>query len=246
MLPIQYAILFSVVALGGALAFFFQKNYGLLLRWVLSFSGSYLLGITILHLLPGVFSGGSTSVGYWILLGFLIQLALEQLSRGIEHGHVHAHRDANLGLAAQVMLGLSLHALLEGMPLSHYDLFHDHTHAGHQHGPFGNHLFWGILLHKMPAAFALVLLLLQSGFSRRLTIFCLIVFALMSPLGAGITQLIPISEATIVTLMAVVVGSLLHISTTILFEADDTHHHRISWQKLAAIGMGIGLSVLAV
>lgn len=239
----EYLLLFFSVILGGGLALFFKTYEKRVLGLVLSFSGSYLLGITVLHLMPGVFSHEEPSFGIWVLVGFFIQLLLEQLSSGVEHGHVHAHKHASAGFAIQVMLGLCLHAFLEGLPLSSYPEFHAHHHdVSHHH----NHLLYGIILHKAPAAFALVILLLLSEFSKKVAIVSLVIFASMSPLGALITAQIQFSEQLLTSLIAVVIGSFLHISTTILFEADDTNQHKVSWRKMLVILLGIGIALLTL
>jgi len=132
----EYALLFISVLVGGALAFLFRQGTKPTLVLLLSFSGAYLLGITVLHLLPGAFAETNASPGYWILAGFLVQLLLEQFSRGVEHGHVHVHERGHTAMAIQVMIGLSLHAFLEGLPLSHYGEFHNALHGddhGHHH-----------------------------------------------------------------------------------------------------------------
>ncbi|MFK7932941.1 MAG: ZIP family metal transporter [Saprospiraceae bacterium] len=241
----QYLILFLSVLAGGLIALQIQKNKKSILKIVLSFSGAYLLGITVLHLLPSVFFQPESNIGVWILGGFFIQLLLERLSQGVEHGHIHAHKSAKPSFAIQIMLGLCLHAFMEGLPLSNYHDMHHHSHGVHESGDH-LHLFYGIILHKIPAAFALGLLLLRSDFSRKFILGCLVIFALMSPLGAFTSALIAPEGAVLNRIMAIVVGSFLHIATTILFETDDTHHHRISWQKLCAILVGIGLALLTM
>jgi zinc transporter ZupT len=125
------------------------------------------------------------------------------------------------------------------MPLSSYE------HLPHPGGDF-NHLLYGIVLHKAPAAFALVILLIQSRFSRSFIVVSLIIFASMSPIGAFLAQKLIVDPATINKIMALVVGSFLHISTTILFEADSTHQHLISWRKLIAIIAGFGFAILTI
>lgn len=227
--------------LGGGVAFYLRQNSSRYLSIILSFSGAYILGITVLHLLPTVFVGGEEQIGLWILCGFFIQLMLEQLSSGVEHGHIHAHQQARPAFAMQIMLGLCIHAFMEGMPLSNYDEFHAHIY-GHDHS--NDHLLYGIILHKAPAAFALVLLLLLSEFSKTFVLTCLVVFALMSPLGAGTADYLyqtgVLKPDVLKIIVAIVIGSFLHIATTILFEVDDSSHHKISWQKMLAIIVGIG------
>ncbi len=239
-----FIILFSVL-LGGGLAFLVQRDSKSFLQFVLSFGGAYILGITVLHLMPAVFVGGDQKMGLWILAGFIIQLLLEQLSMGVEHGHIHAPNKGRSIFAIQLMLGLCIHAFLEGIPLSHYGAVHEHLPgAGHDHT---NHLFFGVLLHKLPAAFALVLLLLLSKFPKPLIILGLVTFACMTPLGAALSEylgsrgLMDIYWQKAST--AVVIGSFLHIATTILFELDTSSHHQIPWKKLIAILLGLGIAV---
>lgn len=237
---LEYLILFLTVITGGWLSFRYSNLSDQWLKLTLSFSGAYIMGITVLHLMPGVFEQGGHNAGVWVLAGFFTQLLLEQFSRGIEHGHVHAHHNEPLSFAIQVMAGLSLHAFLEGMPLGYFEDFHAHHH---QHEQGSQQLLFGIVLHKLPAAFALVALLLRSGFNRATAWTCLIVFALMSPLGALAAGTLSLSGAHVANLLGFVIGSFLHISTTILFEADDTHQHRVSWRKLGVIILGVALSV---
>lgn len=238
----KYLLLILAVLLGGGLAFVLRRQHKKALQLVLSFSGAYILGITVIHLMPEIFRQTSIQVGPWILLGFFVQLLLEQLSQGIEHGHVHVHEHASPNFAWQIMIGLCLHAFLEGMPLGNHDVL-EHVH--HDHDGI-HHLYYGILLHKMPAAFALGLILLFSGFRTWTAWLCISIFALMSPLGAVLFELIHFSLPVTTALMAFVVGSFLHIATTILFEIDTTQKHRIPMGKFVAVALGSGLSLLTL
>ncbi len=136
------------------------------------------------------------------------------------------------------------------MPLSGYeDLHTGHNHGhSHSHGHSADFLLWGIVLHKIPAAFALGVLLLISGFKDRTVLLYLTIFGLMSPLGAGLGILLKsaniIDNAIMVNIMGVVIGSFLHIATTILFETDT--NHKIPINKLIAIAVGLGISLLTM
>ena len=235
---IEYIILFSSVLIGGGLGLVLSKGQDQNLRLILSFSGAYILGITAIHIMPGIFHESYTYTGIWMLVGFFIQLLLEQFSQGVEHGHIHAQKNASTNFAITILLGLSLHALIEGIPLNNYT---------HLHGNLSfDHLLYGIVLHKIPAAFALSILLLKSGFKKSSTIIALLVFALMSPLGAWSFSFITGSPELINYSMALVAGSFLHIATTILFEADNSNHHKISKKKLLAIIFGLFLALLTM
>lgn len=239
----QILFLLSTVVAGGSLGFFFRLVRKDLIKLLLSFSGAYILGIAVLHLLPWVFTGGGHRTGIWILLGFFIQLLLEQFSAGVEHGHIHAPHRFSAGFVFSVMAGLCIHAFVEGMPLSYYDQFHE-AELGHSHSH--NHLLYGIVLHHIPAAFALVTLLLAAGLSRPWTWCCLLVFAAMSPLGAGLADLVSIDRNWQRAILAFAVGSLLHIATVIIFETDAPGHHAISPGRLLAIVAGFGISLLTL
>jgi zinc transporter ZupT len=239
----EYVLLFFSVLAGGGIALYIRENKPRSLRLLLSFSGAYILGIAALHLLPSIFSHGESSIGLWLLVGFFIQILMEQLSRGVEHGHIHAHHHASAGFGIQILIGLCLHSFIEGMPLSYYP--HLHGDAGSAGGEV-NHLLYGIVLHKAPAAFALVILLMQSGFSRLFILTGLVFFSFMSPLGAFLGEMWMVGELATNRILAIVVGSFLHISTTILFEADDTHEHVISWRKLLAIIAGFSIALLTI
>lgn len=230
----EYVLLFASVIAGGALGLHLPGLHHRHVHLVLTVSGAYLLSVTALHLLPEAFGVGGVQPGWALLLGFFLQIVFEQMSGGVEHGHIHAHEGDKLALP--VLVGLSFHALLEGSPLT---LDHAALHHGHDH----NHLLLGIALHKLPAGFALSVLLARAGYRRAITWALLLVFASMSPAGALLSEALMDPRWT-PYLLALVSGSLLHVGTTILFEADGTHHHRVSWRKLAAVAAGIGAGLL--
>jgi zinc transporter ZupT len=233
----QYIVLFSTVFLGGLSSFMFKDHSKTNLSLILSFSGAYIIGISALHLIPETFVGGDSKLGLWLLLGFFGQLALDQLSTGIEHGHIHVSHHQDRFFIARIMLGLGLHSYMEGLPLSIQK-----SSGGLEH----IQLYWGIILHEIPAAFALVTLLNLSKVSKNTIILCLMLYAGMSSLGALSGQFLGWNTSHTKELMAVVIGTFLHISTTILFEADNSQHHNISWRKLLVIGGGLGIALMTM
>src|SRR5438477_1765455 len=83
-------LLFAAPLLGGLAALLFRKQAEANYKLVLSFSGAFLFTIILLHLFPTVFQN-TPNAGLFVLVGFFIQILLEQLTHGIEHGHFHAH-----------------------------------------------------------------------------------------------------------------------------------------------------------
>ena len=207
------------------------------LKLLIAFSGAYLLSITALHLLPEVFTddGRGAYFGSFVLVGFFIQVMLEYLSGGIEHGHAHTHRSA--GLPVGLMIGLCLHAFLEGMPLGGGDA--GHSHHGHSHSHGLEPLLLGIVLHKYPVAMVFLAMLLNSGLAKAKAFGLLAVFAAMAPLGTLLSGVEMVGQYNRESL-AIVIGIFLHVSTTILFESSEGH--RFNAYKMIAIAAGLALS----
>ncbi|KIO75147.1 zinc/iron permease [Pedobacter lusitanus] len=225
-------ILFFCAFLGGLSIFLVKSDKSQLLKLILSFSGAYLFAITVLHLIPDAYSGPDrTEIGIYILIGFLLQILLEQFSEGVEHGHIHKHHDTQI-FPYGIMISLCLHAFLEGMPL-----------AADQH----NALIFGISLHHIPAAFALASILVQNKFKPGSIVFYLAIFAIMAPLGFWVSNGISTGriggiEIYFHKMMGVVIGIFLHISTTILFES--SVDHKVSKRKMIAVLLGIGIALI--
>jgi len=227
-------ILFLPALFSGLSVFFVKRDNSSLLKLILSFSGAYLFGITVLHLIPHVYQGNETAegvIGLYILGGFIFQLVLEHFSQGIEHGHVHHGNHHAFPLA--IMISLCLHAFLEGMPLA----------SGQQ-----SQLVFGISIHHIPAAFALGSLLIATKLSKNKIALCLLIFAFMTPFGFLVSK--GISDGNLGEIhqyydkiMAVVIGIFLHVSTTILFESGSADHHTFNKRKMIAVLIGILLAV---
>jgi zinc transporter ZupT len=230
-----FLLLFSTVILSGT-SVLFLKIGSKALKLILAFSGAFLLAITVLHLIPEIYSTPNVKTGVFILFGFLLQILIEYFSEGIEHGHIHIHKHEEQTFPIAIMLALSVHSFIEGMPLA---------------GEFSEtkrSLATGIILHNVPIAIALMSMLIQSGQKKGMSLLWLFIFALMTPAGALTGNLLEGSTHLISNysnyLMAIVVGIFLHVSTTILFESSE--HHRFQFVKLAVILAGMGLAIAAI
>jgi len=235
---ILVSILFISAFLAGISVFFIKKDNPNLLKLILSFSGAYLFAITVLHLIPHVYENASSdlsTIGIYVLGGFIFQLVLEQFSQGIEHGHIHQDEHSHQhAFPLGIMISLCLHAFLEGMPLA----------ATHQ-----TELVFGIAIHHIPAAFALGSLLIVTHLRRQTIIVLLVLFAAMTPLGFLLSKAISTGEIGDIQkyfdkIMAVVIGIFLHISTTILFESGSADHHKFNKKKMVAVFAGIAIALM--
>lgn len=245
MSPSEYLILTFSALLGGSLAFIFREYQRQWTGTVLAFAGSFILGIIATHLLPGIFGAEDASrSGIFLLIGFILQLFFSNLTQGVEHGHFHKEH-VHPRQFYLVFFGLCLHALIEGIPLSGYSTIDLHSHHDHVHIPQFNHLLAGVALHKLPEAYVLALLMRVNRFSTIKMVAFILAFASVTPAGALLGHLLIPDPAMLRWAMALVVGSLLHIATTILFESEQAGHHRISWQKVTAIAVGMAISLIA-
>ena len=207
------------VVVGFLVALFLKPKDSISLKLLLSFSGAYLLSVTVFEFLPDVYSTGEDSIGVFIMLGILFQIFLEFFSHGAEHGHLH-HDEKSTVFPWLLFISLCIHALLEGLPLNDRE-----------------HLLHGVVLHKIPVAIILASFLLKSKIGRAKSAFFLLVFAAMTPLGSWLSHSFSIMKELEVYLNSIVIGIFLHISTTILFEA--SKNHRFNASKMAAIIAGI-------
>ena len=204
------------------------------LRLPLIFAGSYLFAITIIHIIPELFSisPNPSKVGLYVLIGFFMQQFLEYFSSGVEHGHVHTHKAVSASGRYSIVIALMVHSILEGTLLTHDSPFHE------KHESYS--LLLGIVLHKMPAAFALMATM--QGIGKR-AIYILILFSLASPFGLLLSDILLISGEAVLIVFAIVCGSFLHISTTIFVEASPEHHFGLNKILISLLGAVLAICV---
>ncbi|MCR9155398.1 MAG: ZIP family metal transporter [Croceimicrobium sp.] len=228
-----YIYLFVTVFVGALLGRWLRQSKSISLKILLIFSGAYLLGIGVFHLLPEVFETHSHHYGLLIMAGFFVQLLLEALSKGLEHGHSHSELFHNKGLPIGVMIGLFLHAFIESIPVG--------SHTDHLSREA---LFWGLIVHKLPVSIILYNMLCEFSGKWQVVWFWLFCFALMAPLGVVLGEGLDFFAEHSAELTAFVFGIFLHISTTILFEGNQSH--RFNFLKYAVILLALAIAWLSV
>jgi hypothetical protein len=213
-----------------ALAFTFFRPGGDVLRAFISFSGAFLLGVVVMHMLPELYHQEQLHIGPWIMGGFLLQQVLETFSRGIEHGHVH--HSMGRTLPGTILFSLGIHAFLEGIP------FGDPAVAANL--PF----LAGVALHKVPLTIAMCSVLFITGSGAGHWAY-LIAFAMAAPVGVllGVYFGNEFGGGALTRMLAVAIGMLLHIGTTILFES--APGHRLDRRRLVAVVFGVLFAFLA-
>ncbi len=215
------------VLVGYGIAIFVKPENKQFLKLLLAFSGSFLLSLTVMHLLPEVFTGTENAVpiGLFIMGGILLQIVLEFFSRGAEHGHVHGHAEISQ-IPWSLFISLCLHAFLEGFPVSHH---HD--------------LSIGIAVHHLPIAIILTIFLLNAKLSRAKILAFMLSFAVMTPLGTFVSAHVVELNLYYKEITAVVIGILFHISSTIIFESSEGHKFNVAKISMIIAGIIIALFV---
>lgn len=218
-----YFLPLLAVVIGFLISLYIKPSSSTGFQLLLSFSGAFLLSVTVFELLPEVYTSGNSEVGLFIMLGLLIQIFLEFLSKGVEHGHMHHEESSKFPIL--LLISLSLHSLLEGFPLNtSEDLLH------------------GVVIHKIPVAAILSTFLLHSKIGKARVILFLSIFAIMTPIGSWLHANFNGLDNYAIYIYAVVIGIFLHVSTTILFEASKNHTFNAS--KLGVVVLGIILAYL--
>lgn len=224
------------VILGYCVALILKPTNKKSLKLLLAFSGSFLLSLTVMHLLPEVYEGSmhghdghshghdhshNNPIGIFIMAGIVFQIILEYFSKGAEHGHVHVHGHEHLHKMPWLLFfSLCIHALLEGMPVSHH---HD--------------MAWGIAIHHFPIAIILTAFFVNSGLNKVAIMLFMFAFAAMTPLGTLLSEQLHFISHYYTEISAVVVGILFHISSTIIFESSEGHKFNLA--KLLIIVLGV-------
>lgn len=196
---------------------------------LLILSAGFLITICLNEVFPQVYTSEmSSSLGIFVIGGVLLQMVLEALTKGFEHGHFHHHNESNI-LPMALMVGLFIHAFIEGIPLAN------------EKEVLSPYLL-GILFHNLPISFILGTFLFNRSGSKASYPSLLIValFALASPFGMSLGKYFNPNLQPY--FLAVVGGIFLHISSVIIFESNKNHN--INWPKIGLVILGVSLALL--
>jgi zinc transporter ZupT len=204
---ILYTIGIFFVAIAGGLPPVFRKWSDRQLHRFIAFGAGVFLGAIFLHLLPDAFAEGSADLtSAMVLSGFILILLAERIlfgSHRIHCGEDCGHRHEVVGIVA--LIGLSVHSLTEGFGLG----------VGLLEPELGLVIFIAIIAHKATAAFSLSTIFQLARFSKKKTLGLILLFALMTPLGALIS--LPFIESLMDVSLAIptgiTAGTFLYVAT---------------------------------
>lgn len=218
-------LLILSVILGVLLGKYLGKN-GSLAKSLLILSAGFLITVCVSELFPEVYETKNPNIGIWIIGGVLLQMVLESLTKGFEHGHFHHHHEEKQILPVALMVGMFIHAFLEGIPLAHVK-------------EISSPYLLGIVFHNLPISFILGAFLLGKN-TNKISWIIITLFALASPLGLIFGAEFDVNLQPY--FMAIVSGIFLHISSVIIFESNK--NHKMDWQKLLLVVTGVGLALI--
>ena len=124
--------------------------------------------------------------------------------------------------------GLFLHSIIEGIPVANAE---------------SHNFMWAIFVHNIPVSMILFSALCQHTESYFRRFLFMTLFALAAPIGYFLGKHTLISNYSL-EMSAIVSGIFLHISTVILFEANEGHQFNL--KKFASILVGFILAYLIV
>ncbi len=221
---IIFLLILSVVA-GVFLGKFFGEREKLA-KNLLILSAGFLITICLNEVFPQVYAEGKSSIGIFVIAGVLLQMFLENLTKGFEHGHFHHHNEEKNILPVALMIGMFIHAFLEGIPLAN------------EQENFSPYLT-GILFHNLPISFILGAFLAKNKKFSTSSLLIISLFALASPLGLLLGKYFnPDLE---IYFLALVGGIFLHISSVIIFESNKNHN--VDWAKIGLVILGVLLAM---
>ena len=213
-------LLFVTVIASGYLFFIFDTSK--FLKYISCFGGAFLLAVCFVDILPEIFSKGSDTLlcSLFILIGFLLQLLLELISAGAEHGHLHTdntqsnHRSTSRLTPIMLLIGVSIHAFFEGLALI-------------TDNEINKSLLTGIIIHNIPISIVIVGLVMQNNNSKLRAFSMLSIFAAMSVAGALVGHYSILMVRYTHIALSLVVGILLHVSVSTLFVNEQNRRYNV-------------------
>lgn len=210
-------------ALAGALPPLFKKWSDRQLHLFIAFGAGVFLGAIFLHLLPdAIILGSSGTASGMVLLGFVLILLVERILFGSHRFHCGedcGHRHEVVGFVA--LIGLSVHSLTAGFGLG----------VGMLEPELGMVIFIAIIAHKATAAFSLATIFRLANFSVKKTIGYILLFAIMTPLGALISLpfIHALQNVSLAIPTGITAGTFLYVATIDLVpEAFHSEKEKIS------------------
>ncbi|TDI30505.1 MAG: hypothetical protein E2P03_08880 [Acidobacteria bacterium] len=235
-LPLSLSLLAAGTFIGGLVP--------LLRRWtdesvsiLLSFGSGIILAVIFLQMIPATFRLTGTWGGAGLLAGFIVTSLLEAELHAHRRGGSHGHGEPELHMAGMmVAMGMAIHAVMDGLVLG----------AGMTLDELAPSVFFAILIHKGPDAFALTTVLLASGLTLRRILMVQGLFSLATPVAAALALmlLMDMPAAGVGATLGVATGTLLAVVSEDLLP--EVHRRRGRSFAATVAALMAGIAVVAV
>lgn len=148
------------------------ENY---IPYFISLASGILIGAALFKLLPESIEINGKAAGLPMLIGFVV-FYFPQKYFVMDAHDLEESRISKLGLAA--FIGLALHSFTDGIGVGTAQI-----------RGILSHISFAVIIHKIPDALALSLILLVTGSRPKKIVLYLFFFALTTPVGAALTEL---------------------------------------------------------
>ncbi len=219
------AIIVIVSAIGLGIGIFLSSLFRRFYEPLLTVAGSFILASVVLHFNHQWQGAHGEMVGWGLLVGIFLQITIEQLTGGIEHGHI---TDVPIKYGTYFMIGLVMHALVEAMPIS----------SLYEYSMWYNPIISSIILHRLPAS--MVFGFIVGRRKKQAFIIWGSLFLLTAPVGAFLGYYV-VSDQLLKWFEFVALGSLLYIGSTMVHE--QISHHNIGWKQMVILLLGVLLAI---
>lgn len=164
-------IIVAAGLLAGGIPLLFEWSHRQAHQWI-AFGAGVILGAAFIHMIPEALELAGIRNLAWLLGGFLLLYGIEQLTMSHHHSH-DEESGAFHELGLLTFIGIAVHDLVDGIALG----------SGHHVPELTPALFAALVLHKVPMAFSLTVLLWHGGYRKGRIMLMLLGALLMIPLG---------------------------------------------------------------
>ncbi|MCH2202090.1 MAG: ZIP family metal transporter [Fuerstiella sp.] len=259
-LSVYCLLIVAASLIGGWLPSLIQLTHTRM-QTIVSFVGGLMLGTAVFHLIPHAFNQlrRIDDTMLWVMCGILLMFFLIRTfhfhNHGIaeeaqedacdpcvqdhshSHGHVHSHPQAHQLSWVGILVGLSIHTMLDGIALG------SAVDADSLSLLPGIGVFLAVLLHKPLDAVSIATLMAVGGWTRKQIYAVNAGFALMCPVGAGlflmgIRRFPGLQQEFAGAAMAFSAGVFLCIALSDLLPEMEFHsHHRLRLSVVLCLGI---------
>lgn len=226
---LTYCFFILAAGLVGGILPFLRNWSDELLHLFVSFGAGIFIGTVFLHLLPEALSHDHDgSSAKFVLIGFMLIFFIEKflVVKG-DGGYDHSH----YVISITALVGLSVHSVIAGLGLA--------VGSAYEAG-IGSVIFFSIIAHKSTAAFSLASLFLLAKMKLKKRILLIVLFSLMTPLGALFFSYVitSVDHDTLTPLLGLTAGTFLYVAVgELLPEVFHTKSNR--WFKMMLMILGI-------